>query len=139
MRPIVVDAGPLYAVVDRDDRHHQASTELFARYQPSELLVPAPVLVEVCWAIADHLDSDAEARFIDRVSKGAVTIIDLDDVDYQRTAELAGTYVDFPLGFVDAAVVAVAERRDLDTVATIDHRHFRAVRPAHVEHFTVVP
>jgi predicted nucleic acid-binding protein len=48
-------------------------------------------------------------------------------------------YADFPLGFVDAVVVATAERLGLSEVATIDRRHFTAVRPAHVEAFTLLP
>jgi predicted nucleic acid-binding protein len=49
------------------------------------------------------------------------------------------TYLDLPLGIVDAAVVAVAERLNLTEVATIDHRHFTVVRPRHVEAFTLLP
>jgi predicted nucleic acid-binding protein len=40
---------------------------------------------------------------------------------------------------VDASVVALAERRGLDVIATLDQRHFRAVRPRHVAAFTLVP
>lgn len=48
-------------------------------------------------------------------------------------------YLDFPLGAVDASVVALAERLGATTIVTIDHRHFRAIRPAHVEAFTLLP
>lgn len=48
-------------------------------------------------------------------------------------------YGDFPLGFVDAAVVAVAERLDVVEIATIDRRHFAAIRPRHVGAFTLLP
>ena len=54
-------------------------------------------------------------------------------------AELVETYLDLPLGVVDAAVVAVAERLNLTEVATIDHRHFTVVRPRHVQSFTLLP
>ena len=40
---------------------------------------------------------------------------------------------------VDASVVALAERRGLEVIATLDQRHFRAVRPRHVPAFTLVP
>jgi hypothetical protein len=49
-------------------------------------------------------------------------------------AELVGTYLDLPLGIVDAAVIAIAERLGLTEVATVDHRHFSVVRPRHSRH-----
>jgi predicted nucleic acid-binding protein len=55
-------------------------------------------------------------------------------------AELVTTYADVPLGTTDAAVVAVvAERLSISEVATLDHRHFHAVRPRHAEAFTLLP
>ncbi|MFI7627711.1 hypothetical protein [Microbispora rosea] len=54
-------------------------------------------------------------------------------------AELVERYVDLPLGLVDAAVIAIAERLGLREVATVDQRHFRIVRPRHVEAFTLLP
>jgi predicted nucleic acid-binding protein len=37
-------------------------------------------------------------------------------------------YSDFPLGAVDASVLAIAERLDADAIATLDRRHFSVVR-----------
>ncbi len=54
-------------------------------------------------------------------------------------AELVDTYLDLPLGIVDAAVIALAERLRLAEVATIDHRHYSVVRPRHVPAFTLLP
>jgi hypothetical protein len=41
-------------------------------------------------------------------------------------------YIGFPLGITDASVIALAEPLHADEVATPDHRHLRAVTPAHV-------
>lgn len=54
-------------------------------------------------------------------------------------AELVDIYGDLPLGTTDASVVAIAERRKLTEVATLDRRHFTVVRPAHVEMLTLLP
>ena len=54
-------------------------------------------------------------------------------------AELAETYLDLPLGIVDAAVAAIAERLGLTGIATLDHRHFTVIRPRHVQAFTLLP
>ena len=54
--------------------------------------------------------------------------------DQGRVARIAGLvnrYDDLPPGTTDASVIAVAERLDIDEIATLDHRHFRVVRPSH--------
>lgn len=59
--------------------------------------------------------------------------------DWLRIAELIATYRDLALGTVDASVIAAAERLDIAEVATVDRRHFTAVRPRHVEAFRLLP
>ena len=66
-------------------------------------------------------------------------VVDLELVDYERMAELVEVYADFPLGTTDAAVVAVAERLGITEIATLDRRHFHAVRPRHAGGFTLLP
>ncbi len=44
-------------------------------------------------------------------------------------AELVRTYANLPLGTLDAAVAALAERLGLGTVATVGRRDCRIVRP----------
>jgi predicted nucleic acid-binding protein len=46
---------------------------------------------------------------------------------------------DFPLGFVDASVIAICERLGERKVATLDHRHFNAIRPKHIKSFRLLP
>lgn len=59
--------------------------------------------------------------------------------DWLRIAEIVEQYRSFPLGTVDASIVALAERLETDLILTLDHRHFRAVRPRHADYFTLLP
>ena len=72
-------------------------------------------------------------------SSGYLTLSDLTAADLDRAAELVERYADFPLGTTDATIVAVAERLEITTIATLDVRHFSAVRPRHVDAFTLLP
>ncbi|MDZ7732661.1 MAG: hypothetical protein U5R31_05650 [Acidimicrobiia bacterium] len=72
-------------------------------------------------------------------SKAASVVEPLTDSDWQRTLDLVRTYDDLPLGVTDASLLALAERRRVDRIATLDHRHFSVVRPAHLEAFELVP
>ena len=59
--------------------------------------------------------------------------------DATRMTELVDRYDDLPLGTTDSSVIALAERLAVHEIATLDHRHFRVVRPAHVDAFTLLP
>ena len=59
--------------------------------------------------------------------------------DWHRIAELVDTYLDLPLGIVDASVVAIAERLGQTRIASLDHRHLGVVRPRHCDRFELVP
>jgi uncharacterized protein len=51
---------------------------------------------------------------------------------------LVETYADLRLGMVDAAVVAIAKRLGISTIATGDRRAL-SVRPIHVAAFDLLP
>ena len=89
--------------------------------------------------IAAVLGPATEAAFIASVAAGDFTVIDLGSNDWQRVAELVEQYADIDLGTVDAAVIAIAERLNVTTLATINPRDFRVVRPAHCDVFVLVP
>lgn len=68
-----------------------------------------------------------------------IHVVDLTRVDYLRCIELIDRYADLGLGLVDASIVAVAERLGHTMIATLNHRDFRVVRPAHCDAFELVP
>jgi predicted nucleic acid-binding protein len=133
---VVLDTGPLYAALDRDDDDHEACAELLRR-QDLRPVIPALVVAEVSYLAATRLGTEVEAKFV-----SALSDFDVDappPQEWERIAELIRRYADFPLGATDASVVALAERLDTPYVATLDHRHFRAVKPRHCETLQLLP
>jgi predicted nucleic acid-binding protein len=124
--------------MDRSDRDHAACARLLSNAEEM-LLVPAPVVVELDWLVSARLQPAAFVRFLADVEEGNVRIVDLTAEDYTRVRELCAKYADLPLGFVDAAVLAVAERYQESRVATLDHRHFNIVRLRHAESLRLLP
>jgi hypothetical protein len=61
------------------------------------------------------------------------------EVDLVRMGELMRQYRGFPLGIADASVIALAERLKVNEVATLDHRHFRSIVPAHTPALNLLP
>ncbi|MGD9526091.1 type II toxin-antitoxin system VapC family toxin [Pseudonocardia sp.] len=138
---IVIDTGPLVAAADRDDEHNRACTDLLTGLHLAgrQILVPAPVVAEVGYLLGRAGGARVEAAFLRSIVQQTLTVVDLQIADYNRMAELVDTYADFPLGTTDAAVVAVAERLRVVEIATLDRRHFHAIRPRHTAAFTLVP
>ena len=97
------------------------------------------MIVESSWLIESRLGSATESDFVRAINAGELERVDLTDEDWARVVELLGTYRDLGLGLVDASLVAVAERLGITQLATLDQRHFRAVRPSHVDAFELIP
>lgn len=135
---IVVDTGVAYGAADRDDADHAACASVL-RDHAGELVIPTPVMVETSWLISDRLGPAAEVAFLRSVAAGELRRVDLDQSDWDRLIDLVERYADLNLGLVDASVVAIAEHLAITTVATINHRDFRVVRPRHVEAFELIP
>ncbi|MCP3798180.1 PIN domain-containing protein [Allokutzneria sp. A3M-2-11 16] len=81
----------------------------------------------------------AEVGFLRDVADGLYTLVSLTSDDLNRVADLVEKYSNLPLGTADASVIAVAERFDATTIATLDRRHFNVVRPRHAPAFTLLP
>ncbi|MEU5579853.1 MULTISPECIES: type II toxin-antitoxin system VapC family toxin [Streptomyces] len=138
MREILVDTGVLIAIADRRDAHHAACVA-FAEGFEGRLKILPTVVTETAWMLERYLSPEAEAGFLDSVAAGQLDLVAMERRDLARMADLVRKYADFPLGTVDASVIAVAERLGLAEVATLDRRHFAAVRPQHVKAFTLLP
>ncbi|MGH8930725.1 MAG: PIN domain-containing protein [Egibacteraceae bacterium] len=110
-----------------------------SRSIPGPSSFPARVLAEVCWLLESRIGPDAEAAFLDSVAGGELELAELSNDDVRRMAALVRRYRGFPLGAVDAAVIAIAERLETIEIATLDHRHFRAVKPVHADAFELLP
>jgi len=94
---------------------------------------------EVGYLLQSRVGPHAEVTFLKSFGGDGFHVAELQDGDTSRMAELVEAYVSLPLGIVDAAVIAIAERLKLTEVATLDHRHFTVVRPRHVAAFVLLP
>ena len=134
---IVADTSVVYGALDPLDPDHDDCSAAIASGAP--IVMPAPVIVEVDWLARSRGRPGAMTALLRSVLDGSLLIVNLDVEDLARATQLVEQYDDLPLDFVDAAVVAVAERLEQDTIATLDQRHFSVVRPLHIDSFTLVP
>ena len=135
---LILDTGPLFAALDRDDADHAACRRLLESAAEA-LVVPAPVLVEVEYWTNRRLGTGPWLALLDDLDAGAIQVEDLTHADYRRVRELCDRYADVDIGFVDAAVLAVTERLGEPKLATLDRRHFGTLRPRHVDALVLLP
>lgn len=133
----MIDTGVFISAADRHEPHHDECAQLLRTHR--DLRVTAPVIPETAWLLEDRLGPEAEVRFLRFVTSDRIGIVDATRADYDRSIELIGLYADLGLGFVDASVIAIAERLGISTIATLNRRDFAVVRPAHVDAFDLVP
>ncbi len=138
MTVLIVDTGVLLAAADNTDRAHTVCADLVAMTSDT-LVTTALVVAEAGYMIERQLGSGAEAQFYPSVAAGDVLVEVLTAGDFVRIAELIEVYADFPIGGTDASLVAIAERLGVTRIATLDRRHFSAVKPTHCPAFRLVP
>lgn len=134
----LVDSGALYALADQDDEWHGRMRAWWEAYS-GEAAVPVTTLPEVTYLLQNRLGPDAEADFVRSIATQQLEVEALELNDVARAAELMADYRDLPLGFVDASIVAMAERLGVRSVLTTDRRHFSVVRPKHVSALRLEP
>ncbi len=122
---ILVDAGPLIALIHKDDAHHarcvatlQSITEPLGTVWPA--LTEAMYLLSFSW-------------------KAQVALLTLDGRDMSRARDSMKKYEDLPMDLADAALVAVAERGKIRRIFTLDRRDFEIYRPAKLGRFIILP
>lgn len=135
---VIADTGPLYALIDKSDAWHKRVIEWW-RKNREPVVVPVCVLPEVCYLLQTRISQQAEAAFVRAISDGEFIIEPLEFEDVTRAEALLRKYSDLDLGFVDASVIATAERLDAAEMLTTDRRHFSAVRPQHIGVFRLSP
>ncbi len=134
----IADTGPLYALIDKADSWHERVRVWWAA-EPRRIVIPVTVLPEVSYLLQTRISPAAELAFIRAVADGDFVTEPLEVEDVARATALMQEYADLPLGFVDATVLATAERLGAREILTTDRRHFGVLRPRHRRSIALVP
>lgn len=126
---IVADTGAILALLDNSDRHHDAVRELYED-QPNQWVLPWAILPEVDYLVGSELGARAQEAFLEDLAEGAFAVEHGKDEDIVRARAIGRKYRSLNLGLVDAVVIATAERLRAEAIATLDLRHFGAVKIA---------
>jgi hypothetical protein len=126
VRGVLVDAGPLVALLDQADPAHEGCVAALKTLR-EPLITVWPAFTEAMYLLGRSWRG--QKALWSRLETGALEMAPLDDTDAPRMRELMEKYRDLPMDLADAALVRVAERDSLTRIFTIDRRHFSVYRP----------
>lgn len=134
----ILDTSFLLALINTKDRNHSRVLNI-ARTTSDPLLLPISVLPEVCYLIASRLGHLAMRRFLKELATSGTILEPITSFDLGRVTEILDQYADSQLDFVDATIIAVAERQNITRILTLDRRDFTIIRPQHISYFEILP
>lgn len=137
MATAIADTGFVVAVVSKSDSRHQACKRVY--FQHTDILPLQTVLAEIAYLVEREAGNRAVAHFLQGLGNSRLRMTALTASNISRTAEILNQHADSRIDFVDASVMAMAERHQLKTILTIDRRDFQLFRPKHCESFTLLP
>jgi predicted nucleic acid-binding protein len=117
VRNILIDAGPLIALFDKDDKYHKAVIGVVAHVR-AVLVTTWPVVTETCHML--DFSVDAQLDFLDWASQGGILINELGGADLERIVALTKKYRDRPMDLADASLIVTSEKLDLRQIISID-------------------
>jgi uncharacterized protein len=136
MKRILVDTGPLVAILSREVEYHTVCVDAL-REMPAPLVSCWPVITEVAWLLkksqraVQNLLRSIDGRFLE--------LLPLAGAEAEAIAALMKRYEDIRPQLADAALVYLAGREKIETIFTLDRRDFSIYRSGRRSQFRIVP
>jgi predicted nucleic acid-binding protein len=126
IRAVLADSGPLYAVADEGDGHHQRALRQWQELDRLGLsvLVSYPVLLEAHRLVLQRLGTTAALEWL--VEALDAPLMNPTPEDYTQALAIMRSLPDQPVSLVNATVAPLSRRLKLE-VWTYDH-HFDVMR-----------
>lgn len=136
MKRVLVDTGPLVAIMSRTDQHHKACVETL-RDLPGPLFSCWPVITEAAWLLRGR--AGAVPQLLGSISEGFLELLAIQSAEAAEIGKLMEKYRDIRPQLADAALVYLAERDSFDVIFTLDRRDFSVFNAGRKRAFRVIP
>ena len=133
----LTDAGPLVALVDRNEATHDACRLALPRLA-KPMVTPSPCFTEAMYLLGRELGYPGQKALWTLRSSGMLEVRSVPEEEWDRMETLMEKFRDAPMDLADASLVAAAETLGLRRVFTLD-RHFYAYRLNDGSALEVVP
>ncbi len=133
----LTDAGPLVAMLNRDDQHHAICLASLGSVVLPFLTTEA-CITEALHFLGKRYGWSGQDLLLEMVESGRILVEELAERQRARVRQLMRQYRDRPMDYADATLVATAEDRGMNRVFTLDSG-FRFYRIGGRHAFHVVP
>jgi predicted nucleic acid-binding protein len=117
MSHVIVDTGPIVALLNASDNHHKSTTELLRAIEPP-LTTCEAVVSEACFLLQHiHRGPDAVLALVER---GVVTLDFSLQAELPAVRKLMEKYQSVPMSLADACLVRMSELSSKTKVLTLD-------------------
>ena len=137
MEAAVADTGFVVALLNRSDPQHLLVAAIYTQFKT--IVLPQTVLAEVAHLVGKDAGISTVVAFLQGLPSSRFQLTPLIEQDISRIACILDQYQDSRIDFVDARIMAIAERYNNSTILTLDQRDFRLFRPQHCHHFEILP
>lgn len=117
MKSSLIDAGPMIALFDNSDQHHEKVLSFMKQYK-GKLVSTWPVLTEVCYML--DFSRETQLDFIDWIIEGGVDIHNLEQWQLSGIRGILEKYADLPADLADCTLLEVANAEGLNSIITLD-------------------
>lgn len=114
---LLLDTGPLVALLSARDRYHPWARQAFARVA-SPMLTCEPVLSEACYLLRDS--RDGQSALLQLLERRMLVVDFVLMPELASVRRLINRYRDQPMSLADACLVRMAELFDDSKVMTLD-------------------
>ncbi|WP_354636361.1 pilus assembly protein [Planktothricoides raciborskii] len=127
-RQVMLDAGPLVALIDRNDRFHNWAKQEWSQIE-HPLLTCEAVITESCFLVKTVYGG--QAGILSLLRKGVIKIAFRLEDELREIDELMQRYQSVPMSLADACLVRMAELNPASEILTLDsdfliYRKFRS-------------
>ncbi len=130
---VVLDTGPLVALLDASDRHHVWAREAFAQIEPP--LLTCEAVIAEGWHLMRRLSRGRDA-ILELLSRNVVVVAFDLGAEVSAVRKLATRFASVPMSLAHACLVRMSELYSGATVFTLDNdfsiyrKHGRQVIPS---------
>ena len=117
MRNTIIDAGPLIALFDADDRYHTPVVDCIREFR-GKLVSTWPVITEA----AHLLDFSVQTQldFLEWIELGGVTLFDLRSHHLSEIRQIMDKYSDLPPDLADVTLLVAARELNISEIISLD-------------------
>jgi len=133
----IIDTSAIICLIDKSCQHHNRIADIIKK-NDFNLVVPSPVIPEVCYMLNKKFGSAIEIKFLEEIISVNLQVEILKFPDILRITEILKKYKSLNIGFVDGSIVAIAERLKINQILTLDNKHFGSIIPVGFDYFEIL-